>query len=266
MKANLKSCTALCVATCDYELSLNAFLTCKNHCDFSEMLILSDRPQPVPHALIATLSSIQDYSEFMLRRLGNYFNTSHALVFQWDGFVINPSLWTDEFLEYDYIGAPWGFHDDMNVGNGGFSLRSKKLYEALGSIDFDMRMPDGSLMPEDAFLCRGSVRPILENKFGIRFAPQNLARQFSMEYVGAGRSFGFHGFSNFPAILGEELTMHVLTQKGPSICTSVSYMKALEFADSSGMTSLLRRLIQFAAEHGKLDEIEAKFPEVNFVR
>ena len=37
--------------------------------------------------------------------------------------------WRDEFLEYDYIGAPWNVPAGSrnNIGNGGFSLRRKFL-------------------------------------------------------------------------------------------------------------------------------------------
>ena len=29
------------------------------------------------------------------------------LIVQDDGFIINKNLWDEEFLSYDYIGAPW---------------------------------------------------------------------------------------------------------------------------------------------------------------
>ena len=40
----------------------------------------------------------------------------------------------------DYIGAPWPhFRDGHNVGNGGFSLRSRRLLEACRELPFDVR-------------------------------------------------------------------------------------------------------------------------------
>ena len=35
------------------------------------------------------------------------FNTYNAMLIHSDGYVINPSAWRDDFLDYDYIGAPW---------------------------------------------------------------------------------------------------------------------------------------------------------------
>ena len=98
---------------------------------------------------IQKLNSIDEYNDFVLT-LGNYLNNEYTLLVQDDGYIINPNLWTDEFLKYDYIGAPWPgdwgwvqkscgkehyrgiIHRKLStnrVGNGGFSLRSKKFLE-----------------------------------------------------------------------------------------------------------------------------------------
>lgn len=127
-------------------------------------------------------------------------DTDFALYVQSDGFALNKKAWTDEFLEYDYIGAPWPFHlDDLgSVGNGGFSLRSRKLHDAL----VDMRAPVAMLNSafEDTLICR-TFRRALEENYGIKFAPVDLATRFSIEvpdynyatYKWIGKSFGFHG-------------------------------------------------------------------------
>ena len=84
------------------------------------------------------LNSIEAYSEFCVYKLHGVVNGKFALIVQADGYVINPHSWTSEFLNYDYIGAPWPLTDSayidpfgnhQRVGNGGFSLRSKKLLQ-----------------------------------------------------------------------------------------------------------------------------------------
>ena len=50
-----------------------------------------------------------DYSKRMLRDLCQYVQSEFVLVIQWDGYVLNPDVWDDGFLEYDYIGACWGY-------------------------------------------------------------------------------------------------------------------------------------------------------------
>src|SRR6266850_1256662 len=71
-----------------------------------------------------TARTVKDAQHFLWFNVPQYVKTSHILTIQWDGWVINPHLWNDDWLQYDYIGAPW---DDGCVGNGGFSLRSKRL-------------------------------------------------------------------------------------------------------------------------------------------
>ncbi len=151
-----------------------------------------EAPPPVRVVPIAPLGSITDYSNFVLRELLPHVQTSHVLLIQWDGYVHDPLAWEPGFLAYDYIGAPWPqFAAPRNVGNGGFSLRSRKLLEALR--DPRVRITH----PEDICICHDN-RELLEAGHGIRFAPPDVAARFSRErLVLAPRSFGFHGVFNF---------------------------------------------------------------------
>jgi hypothetical protein len=143
------------------------------------------------------LTSIDTYSRFLLKELGQYIETSHVLIVQWDGFIIDPSKWSDSFLAYDYVGAPWDGCDEMLVGNGGFSLRSKKLMNALRGISVEV------YHPEDDVICK-QLRPLLEDKFDIHFSPVDLAKEFSFETIKpVSKTFGFHGFFNLPIVLNE---------------------------------------------------------------
>lgn len=134
-----------------------------------------------------------DYSRFMIEQLHKHFNTSHVLTIHADGYVLNADAWDNEWLQYDYIGATWLFKDNMNVGNGGFSLRSKKLCDLLASHTLEY------IHPEDYHICR-TYRPALE-ELGIKFAPEEVANKFSIEAYGSGvfakanqysGQFGFH--------------------------------------------------------------------------
>ena len=118
------------------------------------------------------------------------------LVIQWDSFILHPELWADDFLQYDYIGAVWPHHLDTPVGNGGFSLRSVKLLEALESPAITKSHP------EDFCICVDN-KITLENQFGIRFAPTNLAEQFAVERSAWHPAFGFHGLFNFSRVLAD---------------------------------------------------------------
>lgn len=151
--------------------------------------IQSDDPRVIN---IPKINSTKQYSEFMIKELHKYVDTEFALIFQYDGFVLNSSAWTDEFFKYDYIGSPWYHLGNLRVGNGGFSLRSKKLLDWLGN---NWKTINARIHPEDVYISR-FARSYLE-KEGMKFAPEEVASKFAME--GNERSvvwkgeFGFHG-------------------------------------------------------------------------
>jgi len=159
-------------------------------CDISTRDILFGDVKMINNAQIR---SKQDYSAFCVKELYKHVKTDFMLIIQWDGYVLNYKAWNPEWLNYDYIGAPWWYRDGMNVGNGGFSLRSKKLMEIVAKDAAFERV----FHPEDDVICR-QRRRYLETQYGIKFAPEELARQFSIEgYNQSNKTwsneFGFHG-------------------------------------------------------------------------
>lgn len=184
---------------------------------FARSILLSDeRPgQELQHGIewrpIKRLTSHADYSRFMLHELPDHIDTEHVLCVQWDGFVIRPKSWSPKFLEFDYIGAPWPqFGDNHSVGNGGFSLRSRRLLQACRSIEL---LPDE---PEDVAICR-RCRARLEGE-GIRFAPPEVAELFSYERSAPrGDEFGFHGIFNFLPLMGSRPFRHFLAGLDSSV-------------------------------------------------
>ena len=148
--------------------------------------------------LVDDCSSYLEYNRRSVMELSDYFDTDFCLIVQFDGKVINPNAWTDNFLKYDYIGAPWAFfgmlryhqkenptNKDYLVGNGGFCLRSKKLYSALKEIANDYTDEN-----EDVYICQ-KKRDVLE-KMGIKFAPFDVAKKFSVENQIYNGQFGAH--------------------------------------------------------------------------
>ena len=138
----------------------------------------------------------------MLFDLLPHIETSHALTVQYDGYVINPELWDDAWLEYDYIGAPWppDTHftksgKEVRVGNGGFTLRSHKLIRTF-SVLFPPFTDNGTgFFNEDGNICVYH-RDFLES-FGIKFAPVDVAAKFSRELIvpeTVQDTFGFHRY------------------------------------------------------------------------
>tara|TARA_B100001057_G_C22730281_1_gene903463 strand:- start:283 stop:990 length:708 start_codon:yes stop_codon:yes gene_type:complete len=156
---------------------------------------------------IEPINSLKSYSEFIIYSLHEYIKTSHLLIVQWDGYVINSKKWNPKFLDFDYIGAPfipreleinYSKNKDgkfFSVGNGGFSLRSKKLLEMPSK--FSLRDEKAiTNFHEDGFFCV-LHREFFESK-GLRWAPYSLAKEFSIETPLSisdfkMNTFGFHG-------------------------------------------------------------------------
>jgi hypothetical protein len=163
---------------------------------YGDVFLLTDTTTvvDVPIRTIPSLRSRDAYSSFILRNLVEFVQTSHVLIVQWDGFVLDPRHWHPEFLRVDYIGAQWGwFNDGMTVGNGGFSLRSRKLLEATAKAFEDTNIAAN----EDVLICR-EHRRWLEQQFNIVFASPAMADRFSYERTPpAAPTFGFHGMFNF---------------------------------------------------------------------
>jgi hypothetical protein len=147
---------------------------------------------------IPPLSSNNEYGQIIFEHIPEIINSSHVLIFQWDGFPLNPNKWKDTFLEYDYIGAPSGGW----VGNGGFSIRSRKLVQSLKKLDITVDLSNPFDQPEDQIIC--THKKALLESYGINFAPVSIASEFSFE---SGRLrkdvLGFHAAFNFPHFFTE---------------------------------------------------------------
>jgi hypothetical protein len=145
----------------------------------------------------------------MLTQIPRSIEEDYVIIFQWDGFALNREMFSDEFLNYDYIGAPWpSAPAGFEVGNGGFSLRSRRLLDRLLLLEAHLISDVLSDQPEDLRICV-HIRNIL-TKLGIVFAPTEIARKFSFEWVPRQGTFGFHGVFNLPLLLKKEaLTTHM---------------------------------------------------------
>lgn len=207
----LDDVTLCCVDTRHPQLALGAMQRCQQHVRFGRSLLVTKPNHQLPPDTtdidlveVEHIKSVQDYSQFLLRELNDLICTPYVLIVQWDGFIIEPEAWGPDFLAFDYIGAIWPqFNDEFRVGNGGFSLRSKKLLQALAQLDCTTDVA------EDVFICR-TARQRLEEEFKIRFAPEKLAHRFSYERTKPTEpTFGFHGLSNMPDFLSTESIEHL---------------------------------------------------------
>lgn len=213
MKKSLPNVTLLGIDCVNVERLQKALDISSEKFEFGAVKLLTSLPTSdnrkveIPH-----IGSIEDYSEFVIRDLHHYVDTDFVVLVQYDGFILNPNAWEDEFLKYDYIGAPW-FVEDWSVknfnfppelintyvvGNGGFSLRSKRFLQV--SAQFAEQGLFKPYHPEDVALCVWHHKDFEQS--GLTFAPSDIAARFSFEGDGdmEGKNdlytnqFGFHGF------------------------------------------------------------------------
>jgi hypothetical protein len=201
-KLYLPDVTLLSIDTTRPDRTLKALAACERYVEFGDKLFIVSgmgsftTTSGIRVAPTDEVHSYRDYNHFVIKRLASFVHTSFVLIVQHDGFILNPGAWSDAFLDYDYVGAPWLYRDNHNVGNGGFSLRSKRLLDCLQADDQITKF-----CPEDHQICRTYGSRLTQA--GIRFAPETVARQFSiegsrhaMDPIGRGRvwtgEFGFH--------------------------------------------------------------------------
>ena len=201
----LPGVTLACVDTLNPALAIRALAHSRMGVRYARSVLITDEvppdvevPQGIEIARIAPLRSRDDYSRFVLKSLLPHVDSPHVLLIQWDGYVVNPGAFDPAFLDCDYIGAKWYWFDDaMRVGNGGFSLRSRKLLEALQDPRIELHEA------EDITIGR-TCRPLLERDYDIRYATEALADRFAFEAsYPQGLPFGFHGLYNFCRVVPE---------------------------------------------------------------
>lgn len=134
-------------------------------------------------------NSIDEWNRKIIYELHNYVQTEFAVLVHQDGYITNPTLWKEEWLGYDFIGAPWPEPRDdysyrtsdgeiIRVGNS-VSLRSKKIMELPSKLGLVWGSYYGNTN-EDGFLCVHNRKILEEN--GCKFAPLEVAVHFSKEH------------------------------------------------------------------------------------
>ena len=141
---NLDNITLIALTSIKLEKTIKALLYSCKDIKFGAVKLVSDIkpdniPEPIAHEYCEKMSNIDEWNHAVIYKLGKYIDTQFAILIHDDGFIVNSNSWKPEFLDYDYIGAPWpqpndsfSFRDINNeiirVGNS-VSLRSKRLID-----------------------------------------------------------------------------------------------------------------------------------------
>lgn len=195
MITRLSDVTVVAIDCVAHELTRRALTDTLNQILPAEVLVWSNEYMvPGAQRFDCDLRSMRAVEETLWYEVPKRVKTSHFLVVQWDGWVRNGTRWRDIWLNCDYIGAPW-WYKTLNVGNGGFSLRSTGLAKFVAEHPTWYPLKT----PEDQTLCREYAPRLIAE--GFQWAPESEAERFAFERTGPWDTFGFHGLFNFPKVL-----------------------------------------------------------------
>lgn len=178
----LPSVTLICLTNKNYLGHQEALRKSQEHINFGAVKMIWDEK----------CTSIDTWNYKIIYELPKYVSTSYALLIHADGYVIEPNLWREDWLQYDWCSSPWPLPTDnysyrsesgkiQRVGNS-VGLRSKKLMNLVASRPeswfWEQKKRYGNCN-EDGFICTHN-REWLESK-GCKFMPFEEALHFGKE-------------------------------------------------------------------------------------
>jgi hypothetical protein len=213
---NLENVTLVAMSSVRIPQTINALAYSCRGIKFGDVKLITDvkingLPDFIKCEYIERISNIDEWNYAAIYKLGKYIETEFAILIHDDGFIVNPESWREEFLNYDYIGAPWGVPNDnfsfrdinnnlIRVGNS-VSLRSKRLIDLPVKLNLEWK-PFHGYYNEDGYICVNYRHVYLEH--GMKYADIDVAKYFSHEtmipeIIGI-KPFAFHRYSGTNSI------------------------------------------------------------------
>lgn len=136
------------------------------------------------HIANEPIHSLSDYNRLLTSKRFWRNMPDKVLIFQFDSMLLRDGI--EDFMEYDYIGAPIK-HCDFPIMNGGLSLRdSKAMLKVINHVPYQGEQ-------EDVYFCRGL------QQLGGKLPTREIADQFSTETIYKLGTLGFHAIDKWLA-------------------------------------------------------------------
>lgn len=206
-KKKLSDVTLVAMTSVKVPATVKAMLYSMRGIEFGDVVFISHKKpwwlsKKIRFSYTSELKCIDDFNYKMVYELGEHIKTKYALIVHYDGFVVNPDMWEDSFLNYDYIGSPWPLPDDddkvsfrdingnlCRVGNS-VSIRSKRLMDLPTKLSMKWEA-FGGWYNEDGYICCNNRHVFEQN--GMIFAPLDIAVRFGHETM-LPETFGIRPF------------------------------------------------------------------------
>jgi len=143
------------------------------------------------------IHGINWYCEFVVSKLPYMVKTDYYLIMQWDGFIIDPHNWSDNFYKFDYLG---GGHTLLN---GGFSLRKTKTMRNIVENGNPQILANNAISSEDHLyssyfkLPERYDTPNHPLPFNIEWPDETILNKFC-SFMNINETFGWHRSSELP--------------------------------------------------------------------
>jgi hypothetical protein len=211
MTINLPDVTLLALSSIEIPATIGALIRCCDKINFGAVKFVSDLkpdflPDDIQYEYAPKITCTRDFDDYAFLHLGKHIQTSHMLIVQYHAWIVRPELWEDSWLEYGFIGAPWPERPEfisqstgemVRVGNGGFSLRSKKLLDLPVQLGLPL-YEDRGYTNDDGLINSYYRKTFKEN--GIKYPSVEVAARFSFENLvpenNGVPAFGFHRYLN----------------------------------------------------------------------
>jgi len=180
-------------------------------------------------------------TEFTTAAFWQQFPAKTLFILQYDTWVIGNSQSITDFLQYDYIGAPWFYYiytqEQMGIdypdwvhlirdqtrcgGNGGFSIRNRDAMIDICQLpNLNRYMTNGDLMPEDIFFSINCYQ------YGKRLPPLDVATRFACEQYFTPAPFGIH--RPFSLITWPDMFQYIFPELTPLIEESYRQIRSID--------------------------------------
>jgi len=178
---NLKDVTLLAISSNRAEGNIEALKKCMSLMDFGAVKFLShQKPDNLPNEITfeycTELKSIYDFDCYAFSELGKHIDTSHMLMVQDHAYILRPELWDDDWLQYDFIGAPWPERDAFISASTGEMV--KKLLDLPKKLGLPV-VEDRGYTNDDGLVNSYYRKIFLEN--GIKYPSVHVASRFAYE-------------------------------------------------------------------------------------
>lgn len=198
-KLNLSNVTLVAMTSVNINATILAMKYSMKKINFADAVLITHKrplllPRNIRYSKTSKLTNIDDFNYKMFYELGDHIKTDFALIVHADGFIVNPDMWRDEFLDYDYVGAPWPIPKDTDkdsyrdrdgnlcrVGNSA-GIRSKKLmdYPRKANLPWEAEYSCGKWWyNEDVMICC-KYKHLFEQE-GMKIAPIEVAKYYAHE-------------------------------------------------------------------------------------